>query len=295
MPEIPHVTWLKAFEAAARNGSFSAAAEELHLTPAAVSQQIKLLEQHLEVQLFTRHARGVVLTDMGHSYAQPIQKSFADMHDATVGLFNIGKKREVRVHASISYAALVLAPRIPEFNRLHPDIDIQLTTAVWTDACNVDALDVEIRYGHGDWPERDIRHLGHRYAHVVCHPEFSASFGKGLSFSALAEHAVQIIGSETDWRQMAEHFDLDLPKVKGRTRADSSLMALQIASGGTGAALVAECFTGDYIEKGFLTSPFEHRFPLTRSFFLVVHDKAADRKEIDQFCEWLSDQFRLSP
>ena len=293
MASLPHVTWLRAFDAAARHSSFSAAADELGLTPAAVSQQIKSLEQQLGAALFTRQPRGVSLTDIGHAYAQPIRKSFADMHHTTDGLFKTNTKRGLRVHASISYATLVLAPQIHAFQQLNPDINVQLTTAVWTDTTDEDAMDVEIRFGHGDWNETDIRHLGHRFAHVVCHPALAASLGPRLTFGALAEHAVQIIGSEADWPQMAEHFDLEMPSpVMGGSKADSSLMALQMAAGGAGAALVSECFSERYIDQGVLLSPFEYRFPLPRSFFLVVHDKATKRREVGQFCDWLLAQQR---
>lgn len=292
MPQLPHVTWLRAFESAARNSSFSATAEELSLTPAAVSQQIKLLEKHLGVPLFTRLPRGVALTDMGHAYAQPILKSFAEMREATNGLFGTKTNRTVHVRASISYAALALAPQLGAFRQIHPDIDVRLTTAVWTDRKDDDAIDAEIRYGHGDWAEQDIRHLGPRFAQVVCHPEFAASFGDKLSFQALAMHAVQIIGSELDWPRMSEHFGLDCPPVVGGTQADSSLIALQIIAGGTGAAIVAESFTRRYVEQRLLVSPFEYRFPLPRSFFLVLHDSAKKRREVGYFCDWLSEQHR---
>lgn len=87
MKNLPHVTWLKAFDSAARHNSFAAAASELGLTPAAISQQIRHLEQHLDAQLFRRLPRGVSLTDVGQAYAQTIGKSFEDMALATNGLF----------------------------------------------------------------------------------------------------------------------------------------------------------------------------------------------------------------
>ncbi|WP_289036393.1 LysR substrate-binding domain-containing protein [uncultured Roseibium sp.] len=292
MSQLPHVTWLRAFESAARNSSFSAAAEELNLTPAAVSQQIKLLEQHLGAPLFRRMARGVALTDMGHAYAQPIRKAFSEMQDATSELFTSNAKRTVHVRASISYAALVLAPLLKGFQDTHPDIDIRLTTAVWTDRIEDDAIDVEIRFGHGDWAEQDIRHLGHRFAQLVCHPDFAASFAGDLSFEALAAHAVQIIGSESDWSLMARHFGLEgLPEIGG-TKVDSSVIALQMVAAGSGAAIVSESFIENYVAQGVLVAPFDHRIPLSRSFFMVVDDSAQKRREVLQFCDWLAEQHR---
>lgn len=292
MAKLPHVNWLRSFEAAARLGSFSAAAEALNLTPAAVSQQIKLLEQHLGETLFVRQPRGVVLTDLGQAYAQPVRKGFADLRAATEGLFGTRQKRKVRVHASISYGTLVLAPLLAEFRARHPEIEIQLTSAVWTDRAEDEAFDVEIRYGHGDWDERDIRHLGHRSSEVVCHPAFAASCGGVATLEGLAGAAVQIIGSEADWEQLAALYGRSLPAVSGVIRADSSLMALQILSGGTGAAIISESFSKSYFERGLLVSPLEYKLPMSRSFFLVLRDAGPVRREVAEFCDWLCDLHR---
>lgn len=281
--------WLRAFESAARNGSFSAAAHDLNLTPAAISQQIKLLEHHLGVQLFVRLPRGVALTDAGHAYAQPICKSFADIQDATTSLFGRRRKRTVRVRASISYAALVLAPKLRAFREAYPDIDIRVTTAIWTDRIEDEAIDLEIRYGYGDWAERNIRHLGHGYAAVVCAPAVAACFGGDQGMTSLATQAIQIIGSETDWSQMAEQFGIQWPVFEGLMKVDSSLIALQIMSGGTGAAIVSEELSKRYIEQGLLVSPLDHRLPMPRSYFLIIQDGAQERSEVTRFCDWLSE------
>ena len=287
MAKLPPVSWLRTFDAAARNSSFAAAADELGLTPAAVSQQIKLLERHLKAQLFIRQPRGVVLTDAGHAYAQPVSKSFSDLQIATSGLFHTDRKRIVRVHCSISFAALVLAPRLSAFHTANPDLEIHVTTAVWTDQAASDSFDLEIRYGHGDWRDKNIFHLGNRYAHVVCHPKFAASFGADLCFEKLAEQAVQIIGSEPDWPLMADHFGLELPPVMNGPKADSTLIALQIVAGGTGAAIVSENFSQEYLEQGILVSPFDYRLLMPRGFFLVASDEALKKNEIYRVHEWL--------
>ena len=292
MSQLPHVTWLRAFEAAARHSSFAAAADELNLTPAAISQQIKLLETHVGEPLFRRLARGVALTDTGHAYAQPVRKAFSDMQQATNGLFGAKNKRTLHVRASVSYAALVLAPRLSEFLTLYPDIDVRLTTAVWTERDEDEEIDVEIRYGHGDWAEPDIRHLGHRFAEVVCHPDVVSSLGETLTFQTLAAQAIQIIGTESDWDQMAEHFGLTPPAVIGRTKADSSMIALQILAGGSGAAIVSDSFIGPWLKSKALVSPLPYRLPLRRSFFLIAHDAAHKRSDLRLFCDWLSDMHR---
>ena len=289
MTQLPHATWLRTFEAAARHSSFSAAAEELNLTPAAVSQQIRLLEKHLGVHLFVRLPRGVSLTDVGQAYAQPIRKSFLEMHNATSGLFGSKKKSVVRVRSSISYAALVLAPQLHKFKALHPEIEVQLSTAVWSDRMDDETIDADIRYGTGDWPEQNIWQLNRETAAVICHPDHLRSVGGAPSVQDIARaEVVKIIGSEIEWARLSDHFDLDLPPVKSWMKADSSLIALQIISAGKGAAILQDSFTKQYLGTGLLISPFEYQLPIRESYFLVVRDGQMVRTEVVSFRKWIT-------
>lgn len=289
MRPLPHITWLRAFEAAARHSSFAAAAEELNLTSAAVSQQIRLLEQHLDIKLFKRLPKGVELTDIGQAYALPIRKSFHEMQSATDGLFTAKRRSTLRVRASISFAALVLSPRLQEFRAQNPDIDIDLSTTVWSDRMGDTALDLDIRYGNGNWPEQNIWHLGGGPAIMICHPDHAAQFGANLSIQAMAgQDVVQVTGSETDWRRLSDHFGLDLPEPSTRIKADSSLIALQIVAGGQGAALISRDFARSYLERGQLVAPFDHALPMAQSFYLIARDDSKNRREINHFRHWLT-------
>ncbi len=289
MPNLPHVTWLRAFEAAARHNSFSSAADELGLTPAAISQQIRLLEKHLNAQLFIRLARGVQLTDVGQAYAQPIRKSFGDMAQATEGLFAGQQKRILRVRASISCAALVLAPRLSEFQRAHPDIAVHLSTSVWADRFDEETLDVDIRYGQGDWAERQIFHLGHEFAVPVCHPDYARALGPNLSIQRLAAaDVIQIVGSETDWSRLSDLHDLNLTPRMDWLRADSSLIALQTTMTGHGVTMVLESFARQYLDQGQLIAPLPYKLPKQRSHYVVVNDHTTQIDAAHTFCNWLS-------
>lgn len=285
---LPHVTWLRTFEAAARHSSFSDAAGELNLTPAAVSQQIRLLEQHLGVQLFKRLPRGVVLTDMGQAYALPVRKSFSEMQNATEGLFAAPRRRKVRVRASISYATLILAPRLAAFRDLHPDIEVHLATAVWSDRMNDEAIDLDIRYGTGDWEERDVWRISREVGAVVCHPDHARAFGESPRIQdVVAAGIVPVLGSEVEWTRLSEHFGLDLPTPHIWMKADSSLLALQAISSGFGAALIHESFARPFLDRGALVSPFEHRLPMREAYFLVARNDARDREEVAAFRDWI--------
>lgn len=260
----------------------------MHLTPAAVSQQIRLLEQHLGVPLFQRLPRGVALTDMGQAYALPIRKSFSEMQAATEGLFTVRRKRKVRIRASISYAALILAPQLKLFHDLHPDIEIELSTAVWSDRMDSEAIDLDIRYGTGLWDDRNIWKLNEETATLVCHPDHAGSLGDNLNVrDLLAAGTVPVLGSENEWTRYSNHFALDLSSPTVWIKADSSLIALQTISAGFGTALILDSLAQPFIDRGALISPFSHRLPITQSYFLVAREGYGEQDDIESVRKWI--------
>ncbi len=292
MSKVPHMNWVKTFEAAARLRSFAAAAEELNLTPAAVSQQIKLLEHHLGAALFLRLPHGVVLTEIGQAYAHPVRKSLDEIADATKNIFGIQQRARIRIHASASYATYVLAPQIAKFQSMQPNVDIQFTTAIWTDKFAETDVDIEVRFGDGKWSEGSIHSLGERYARLYCHPEFAERIGAGAKFEDFAKHAVRIIGSELDWPAMALMHGVELPAPNRFLDTDSSITALQIIAAGGGAAVVAEWFAESYVKQNLLVSPLSQRLKLERRFYLIVHEHARKKPYVDEFCRFLKETAR---
>ncbi|MFX0545111.1 LysR substrate-binding domain-containing protein [Roseovarius sp. S1116L3] len=289
MRRLPHVTWLRAFEAAARHSSFTSAADELNFTPAAVSQQIRLLEQHLGVQLFKRLAKGVELTDVGQAYALPIRKSFQAMQTATDGLFRGQRESLIRVRSSISFAALILAPRLNEFRALHPEIEIELSTTVWADRMNDASIDLDIRYGDGNWPERNIHPLTLEPATIVCHPDYARSLADAPPAEALpGADIVQVVGSETDWDRWFEQNGYDLPRPAHWMKADSSLIALQILSAGHGCAIISRSFARQALNSGALVAPFAFEMPMQERFSAVERDHIGSRDDILRIIDWLN-------
>lgn len=293
---LPHVTWLRAFEAAARHSSFSDAALELNQTPAAVSQQIRLLEKHLGTPLFQRLPRGVVLTDMGQAYALPIRKAFSEMQSATDGLFTVRRSRRLRIRASISYATLILAPKLRAFRDRHPEIEIALSTAVWSDRMDHETIDVDIRYGAGHWSETGIWRLGDEVATLVCHPDHLASFGPDPNVREVLEAGtVPVLGSEIEWRRLSDRFELDCAEPPVWLTADSSLIALQAVAAGFGTALIHRSFSRPFLERGVLVSPFDHALPIREGYYLVIRDGATERDAIEAFRLWLAGETRFEP
>lgn len=285
---LPHPTWLRTFEAAARLGNFSAAADELGLTPAAVSQQMRLLEKHLKTTLFERLPRGVALTDMGKAYAQPVRKGLDDIRVATAGLFGQANRQQVKVRASISFAALIIAPRLHEFLDAHPNIDVELSTFVWAERFQDGISDVDIRFGFGDWSDGHVTHLGHEFAIPVCSAGYMQRFGEDATLDDLAaNHIFTIHGSESDWPELFLQMGLSAP-IQGKvTRFDSSLLAIQAVCSGSGVAIVLESFAQSFLEDGRLVSPGSERLAIRPAHFLVARDGAEHRDEIRAFTGWI--------
>ncbi|WP_025057814.1 LysR substrate-binding domain-containing protein [Sulfitobacter donghicola] len=286
MRQIPHVTWLRSFEAAARHSSFAAAAEELNLTPAAVSQQIKLLEETLEMKLFRRLPKGVELTDIGQAYAQPVRASFQGLQTATEGLFQPKSKTTLRVRASISFGVMVLAPQLHGFRALHPEIDIILSTTVWSDRMNDATIDVDIRYGNGDWPEENIWPLGQGQASLVCSPKEATRFQRDPNALKDAD-TVPIIGIESDWPLMFQALGVDGPVPAPWMPVDSSLLALESIASGRGVAIVNRMFSESHIQRGTLVEPFKQSIQTQNNFYLVSQSDPKKQKQIALFHDWL--------
>lgn len=286
MRRLPHVTWLCTFEAAARHGSFAAAADELGLTPAAVSQHIKLLEQSLQMKLFKRLPKGVELTDIGQAYAQPVRQSFVDLQTATDGLFQSKTQTTLHVRASISFGVIVLVPRLHEFRALHPEINVVVSTTVWSDRLTDATIDVDIRYGNGDWPERDIWQLRRGHACLICSPQVASTL-QGDPGQLKTADIVNIVGSENDWPRMFSGLGVEDVVPSSWMSVESSLLALESIAAGRGIAIVDTLFTDSYVKRGDLTIPFKHAVPTTQNFYMVADPDRKIRSAVACFRDWI--------
>ena len=209
---LPPLNWLRAFEAAARHSSFAAAASDVNLTPAAVSYQVRSLEQLLGFRLFERLPRGLRLTDVGRAYLPAIRRAFDDIAMSTVGLF--GREEMVlTVRASASYATLVLPRRLPEFRRLYPHVSIRLFSTIWSDRPENEDADVEIRYGDGDWAGWTAERLeAHESIVVAQAPARQGQSAADYLAECATSGVILVMGCEDLW-----------PKLLARAGADPSL------------------------------------------------------------------------
>lgn len=243
---LPPLDWLRAFEAAARHRSFAAAAREVNLTPAAVSQQVRALESHFGAALFERLPRGLRLTTTGHAYLPAVGEALAGLSAATAGLFGAAARREVTLRCPASFASLCLAPELARFRAAHPGIAVRLYTAIWSGDLHDDRVDLEIRYGAGRWDGFEAAALSGDVSAVVV-PPGSAATDPG---SLIGAGVVHVIGCENLWDRLARAQGLGARPVKALASVDSSLVALELVAAGTGSAIILEELAAGHLAAG---------------------------------------------
>ncbi|OED39832.1 hypothetical protein AB833_13705 [Chromatiales bacterium (ex Bugula neritina AB1)] len=287
---LPPVTWLRSFESAARHSNFAAAATELHITPAAVSNQIRSLESHLGFKLFIRMGRGVRLTDLGEAYMQPVSKTFAELSSATSTLFGTAGDRSLNIRCSMSYGALVLAPMLPQFHAANPDIKIQICSTVWAKAIDDDTIDIDIRYGDGHWDDRYIQKITSEYAIPVCTPGFKESLPGNISLAELAGlNNIEVLGSQYQWSNLFDHYGVNHDSSTRWITVDTTVVALHYTLAGNGCALVPECHARQMIDTELLVQTVEEKLPLQSAHYLVVARHADNSPDVKRFCNWILD------
>jgi LysR family transcriptional regulator, glycine cleavage system transcriptional activator len=286
---LPTLTWLRAFEAAARTSSFSAAAVELRLTPGAISYQIRALEAHLGFALFERLPRGVKLTPMGVAYLPPVRKAFEQLADSTVGLFGGSERGEVSVHAPVSLASLWLAPQLPAFSRAFPAIDVRLSSVIWDHPAPTESADLEIRYGAGQWRGYRAEFLCNQRIVAVCTRELLAQArASGDAAAWLLRRLIPIMGYESHGAQVRQALQLGEGEERPGPAVDTTIAALELAASGAGCALAHRLFLAAYLATGRLVVALEHDFADESSYFVVTPERPQrPRREVQQFRDWL--------
>src|SRR4051794_8194892 len=166
MRDLPPLNALAAFEIVARTGSVRCAADELAVTPGAVSRQLRLLEDHFGASLFARHGRGLVLTPVGAAYFERVGTHFDGLRRASALLHGSSGRSVLRIRSYTTFATRWLIPRLSQFQLAHPDIDVRLTTA--SEWAELGEFDAAIRLGDGKWTDFDATPLVPNMLRPVC-------------------------------------------------------------------------------------------------------------------------------
>jgi LysR family glycine cleavage system transcriptional activator len=286
---LPTLTWLRAFEAAARTQSFTAAAAELRLTSGAISYQIRALEAHLGFALFERLPRGVKLTAMGVAYLPPVRRAFDQLADSTQGLFGGSERGQVSIHAPVSLASLWLAPQLPAFVTAFPAIDVRLSSVIWDNPVPDDATDLEIRYGSGEWRGYRSEPLLKQRIVAVCSPALlEQARESGDAARWLARNLIRIMGYENHWLQVSQALQAGELTARPGPTVDTTIAALELAAMGAGCALAHRIFLTPYLATGRLVLALERDFADDSAYFVVAPERPQRvRREVQLFHDWL--------
>lgn len=287
---IPPLNSLKAFEAAARYLSFTKASEELFVTQAAVSHQIKTLEDFLGVKLFKRRNRNLLLTEEGQSYFYDIKDVFASLSDATDKVLERGAKGSITVSLQPSFAIQWLVPKLAKFNDLEPDIDVRIKAVDANDGSLTDDVDVAIYYGKGKWSDLRVDKLYQEYLIPVCSPMLLNSEKPIKSVFDLNNQTLLHDTSRKSWKNFFKENNIDSTRYNQGPIFSHSSMVLQAAVYGQGIALANNILAKPELETKRLVVPFSEKLMSKNSYYLVSSEKNADFGKISAFRKWILEE-----
>ncbi|MFM7024807.1 MAG: LysR substrate-binding domain-containing protein [Limnohabitans sp.] len=284
---IPPLAALQAFETIARRKSFALAAEELHLTPSAVSHQVAKLEGLLGVRLFERSARGVEMTPAGQQYLQRVASALGAINAATEDLRH-GVQDTLYVHSSPSFASLWLMPRIARFTELHPHISLVLSASHVHSDFQLGQMDIDIRYGLPNWPHLEVEPIFTERIQPLASPEFIRQHALHEPIDLLCVPLIQSSVNVVQWPDWFARFCSEQRPERMGLRFDRAMMSLDAAVQKLGVALESASIGQSLIASGKLQPVFEDRLSLeVQAHFMVYPARHASRPEVNCFVTWL--------
>ncbi len=298
---LPPLNALRAFEAAARHLSFKKAAEELNVTPAAVSHQIKTLEEFVGQPLFRRLTRALLLTDAGQRALPYLRDGFENLAEAAGHMQAAPDTGGLTVSVAPNFAAKWLVPRLARFHAAYPEINVRIDATNQVVDLDRDAIDLGIRYGAGGYAGMREQPLLEDVSVVpVCSPALIDGVdGETPPLKTpddLRHHQLlhvnwgQQANSWPDWAMWLKAAGVDTgPAGIDLTRGpvfSQEQMAVEAAKAGQGVTLASSAFIGDDIAAGTLAKPFAFALPIAFCYFLVAPERTADQPKIKAFWDW---------
>ncbi|MCA0042168.1 LysR family transcriptional regulator [Celeribacter litoreus] len=254
--DIPSLSALRAFEATARLGSFSAAARELNVTHAAISQHVRGLEAFFGESLLEKVGRGFFLTEEGQQLARSLAEGFAQIKQGVRLIEKNHAERPIRISTTSGFAEKWLMPKLKLFWEEHPEIDVVLESSAVRDHIGAGGLDLAIRYGTGEWDGLDSVPLLDSPFHVVAAPSYHS--GETLADLGPLEDLIWVFSQysieQFTWGPV---LGLDFNTLPFR-KLNTNAIALSAIRSGLGISLQVDLLVRDDLESGQMTSFFEH-------------------------------------
>jgi LysR family glycine cleavage system transcriptional activator len=292
---LPPLNALRAFEAAARHLNFSRAADELAVTPGAVSQQIQNLEDYVGAALFKRTPKGLLLTDAAQTALPALREAFDRLAEAASLLTAAVDGRRLTVSVAPSFAAKWLVPRLGQFEAAHPQVDVWLSADMEVVDFALGEIDLAIRYGAGRYPGLEVVKLMSETVIPVAGPEYLETTPIHAP-ADLANHILLHDGSPDaddscpDWSMwLAARGVRGVDGTRG-PRFNQSSLVIEAAAAGRGVALAKRALAQADLDAGRLVAPLQDATAVDFAYF-VVHPKAKGRlPQVKAFVSWIAAQ-----
>ncbi|WP_269505858.1 LysR substrate-binding domain-containing protein [Burkholderia sp. IMCC1007] len=288
---LPPLSYLAAFEAAARHESFTSAADELCVTQSAVSRQVRLLEETLGCALFVRSHKSVALTDAGRKFQRTVNAAFGLLSAAAYDLRVQAGSSTVTVSTDLAFASHWLIPRLPKFRAEHPEIIIHVDASDEDTKQIRKGADLAIQFGDGYWQACNARFLLEEEIFPVCAPAYLARLGSTTCTEDLLR--ATLIHLETrhwdwmDWGTWFGHNDIVLGEQRQDLYINNYPAVLQAAMGGQGVAMGWRYLADDMLASGVLVRPVETSVRTGRGFYLLHPSDRMLTPEAKVFCDWV--------
>ena len=298
---LPPLSALKVFEAAARLESFKHAAEELFVTPGAVSQQIRLLEEHVGVELFSRDGRRVILSDAGKTAALILKEAFEKMFEATRIMKQGVQKGRVTVSVAPSFAAKWLMPRLDGFSQANPDIDIWISADMSPVDFSVSDIDLAVRYGSGHYNGLVSEHLLDEAVIAVCSPLLYEAAPIKNPVDVAHHNLLHDMGFDgdtscPDWAMWFKAHGVENADTARGPRFNQSHMVIEAACAGRGIALAKRTLAEADLKSGRLMVLFEAEDqPVKYGYYIVRPASRVPTSAQIRFMDWIKNEANPKP
>jgi len=299
--QLPPLNALKAFEAAARHLSISQAANELCVTPAAISHQVRLLEDHIGLSVFERNGRNLVLSDAGQAGLEFIRDGFAKFNAAMDAIDSLGEVGVLSVSVAPSFAGKWLLPRLDSFHEQHPDIDVHVSASMQLSDFAKDGIDIAIRYGPGRYPDLVSEKLLDETVTPVCSPSLLQSAGMPRSatdlmgFTLLHDDSPENDPSCPDWSMWLKAAGASDVDASRGPRFNQASLVIEAAVLGRGVALAKYALAEADIKAGRLIPVLRSSLPVDFSYYVVAPRAKLNLPKVAHFREWLRTQVAAKP
>lgn len=286
---------LRTFVEVGQRGSIKAAAQALHVTSGAVSQQIRLLEDRLGMALFTRHRQGVRFTEAGARVHPLLLEAFAQIDTAVSTLHTLKDRQTLTVSTVATFAASWLVPRLGRFNQLHPHIEVRVEATSNLVDLRHDRVDVALRHGLGNYPGLDVTPLMAPVLVPVASPGLVAGGGPLKQPQDCLAYPLLHDSDRADWPLwFTAQGAAEDPRAERGTAFEDDYLLIRAAVAGQGLALVPQQYAREEMAAGRLVQVLDLPWPARFAYYLVTLPDARQRPQVQAFAEWIKQEAQAS-